>query len=146
MMASLALIMRVSREMRLLTAANGRDFPMQTYRRKEKKLSGSRVDCRDCGEREGSASGEGPLDFCGEPYASSDTSDTRKKKGKVIMTKEVPTRRDQVTSAGTRVRVPLEKPAKVLAVSSNIEEDPVALEKIAEKIVENVVGETTAPQ
>lgn len=71
---------------------------------------------------------------------------TRKEKGKAIMTEDVPPRRDQVTSAGIRMRVPLETPADVLAMSSDTEEDPVALEKVVERIVEDVVGETAAPQ
>ncbi|OAE29012.1 hypothetical protein AXG93_3036s1410 [Marchantia polymorpha subsp. ruderalis] len=64
---------------------------------------------------------------------------TRKEKYKAIMTEEVPIGRDQVTSAGTRMRVPLEMPAEVLAVSSDTEEDTLALQKIVERVVEDVV-------
>ncbi|OAE29941.1 hypothetical protein AXG93_773s1820 [Marchantia polymorpha subsp. ruderalis] len=40
----------------------------------------------------------------------------------------------------------LEKPAEVLAVSSDTKEDTVALEKVVERVVEDVVGEAFAPQ
>lgn len=44
------------------------------------------------------------------------------------------------------MRVPLEKPVEVMTVSSNTEEDLVALEKIAEKVVKDIVEDTAAPQ
>ncbi|OAE26578.1 hypothetical protein AXG93_269s1030 [Marchantia polymorpha subsp. ruderalis] len=69
---------------------------------------------------------------------------TRKEKGKAIMTEEVPPGGDKVPSVGIRMKAPLERP--VLAVSSDTEEDPVALEKVAERVVEDVVGEAFAPQ
>ncbi|OAE24322.1 hypothetical protein AXG93_4835s1000 [Marchantia polymorpha subsp. ruderalis] len=72
--------------------------------------------------------------------------DTRKEQDKAIMTEEVPLGRNQVPSAGIRMRVPLKKPAKVLALSSDNKKDPMALEKVAEKVVEDVVEETAAPQ
>lgn len=71
---------------------------------------------------------------------------TRKEKGKAIMTEEVTTGRDQVPSAENRVGIPLEKPGEVLAVSSDTVKDPVVLEKIAERVVGDIVGETVAPQ
>ncbi|OAE26462.1 hypothetical protein AXG93_815s1240 [Marchantia polymorpha subsp. ruderalis] len=68
---------------------------------------------------------------------------TRKEKGKVIMMEEVTPGRNQVASTSIRMRVPLEKPTKVLKVSLDTEVD---LEKVADRIVEDVVGETAAPQ
>lgn len=71
---------------------------------------------------------------------------TRKEKGKVIMTEEETSRRDQVPLVEARVRVSLEKPAEVLTVSLDTEKDPMALEKIAKKVVEGVARETTTQQ
>ncbi|OAE21953.1 hypothetical protein AXG93_242s1360 [Marchantia polymorpha subsp. ruderalis] len=71
---------------------------------------------------------------------------TRKEKGKAIMTEEVPPGRDEITSAGIRMKTPLERPAEVLTMSSNIEDDPVALEKVFERAVEDVGGEACGPQ
>ncbi|OAE35854.1 hypothetical protein AXG93_2354s1030 [Marchantia polymorpha subsp. ruderalis] len=70
----------------------------------------------------------------------------RKQKGKANMMEEVSQGQDQVTSAGIRMRVPSEKPAKVLAVSSDTKEDLVAMKTIVERVVEDVIGETAAPQ
>lgn len=70
----------------------------------------------------------------------------RKEKGKAIMTKEVPPRRDEVTSTVIRMKIPLERTAEVLAVSSDTEEDLVALEKVFERAVEGVGGEACVPQ
>ncbi|OAE32794.1 hypothetical protein AXG93_4893s1000 [Marchantia polymorpha subsp. ruderalis] len=54
--------------------------------------------------------------------------------------REVPVAKDlricAVPSVGIRRKVPLKKPAEVLTVSSDTEEDPVALEKVAERVVE----------
>lgn len=44
------------------------------------------------------------------------------------------------------MRVPLEKPDEVLAVSSDTEDYHVALEKIAQRVVEDIVRETAPPQ
>ncbi|OAE28922.1 hypothetical protein AXG93_1981s1000 [Marchantia polymorpha subsp. ruderalis] len=44
------------------------------------------------------------------------------------------------------MRVPVEKPAEVLVVSSDIEKDPMALEKIAERVVEDIVKKIAASQ
>lgn len=71
---------------------------------------------------------------------------TRKEKGKGVVRKEVPPERDQVPSAGIRIMVYVEKPAKVLAVSSDTEEDPLAMEKVTKRVVEDIVGEAVAPQ
>lgn len=70
----------------------------------------------------------------------------RKEKGKAIMTEEVPPRRDEVSSAGIRMKTPLKRTAKVFAVSSDTKEDPTALEKIIESAVEDVSGEACEPQ
>ncbi|OAE20448.1 hypothetical protein AXG93_913s1010 [Marchantia polymorpha subsp. ruderalis] len=62
------------------------------------------------------------------------------------MTEEVPPRRDEVSSAGIRMKTPLKRTAKVFAVSSDTKEDPTALEKIIESAVEDVSGEACEPQ
>ncbi|OAE33889.1 hypothetical protein AXG93_3037s1120 [Marchantia polymorpha subsp. ruderalis] len=64
---------------------------------------------------------------------------TRKEKSKAIMTKEVPPVRDKVSSADIRMKAPLERPVEVLAVSSDTKEDSMAVEKVAERVVEDVV-------
>ncbi|OAE27677.1 hypothetical protein AXG93_3137s1170 [Marchantia polymorpha subsp. ruderalis] len=69
---------------------------------------------------------------------------TRKEKGKAIMTEEGTLGRDQVHSAEAKVRISLEKSAEVLKVSSDTEEDPVALKKIAMKIGDDIEGDTSA--
>ncbi|OAE22617.1 hypothetical protein AXG93_169s1000 [Marchantia polymorpha subsp. ruderalis] len=71
---------------------------------------------------------------------------TKKEKGKAIMTEEVPPGRNKVPLAGIRMKAPFERPVEVLAVSSDIEADPMALEKVAERTVEDVVEEAFAPQ
>lgn len=63
---------------------------------------------------------------------------TRKEKVKAIMTEEGTLGRNQVSSAKVRVSAPLEKPAEVLTLSSDTDEDPVAPEKIAKKVVEDI--------
>ncbi|OAE18260.1 hypothetical protein AXG93_723s1120 [Marchantia polymorpha subsp. ruderalis] len=61
----------------------------------------------------------------------------------VVREKEVPAEKDLWTSAvplvSIMMMVPLEKPYEVLAVSSDTEEDHLALEKVAERAVEDVV-------
>lgn len=69
---------------------------------------------------------------------------TRKEKKKDIMTEEGNSEWNQVLSAEARVSAPLEKLAKVLTMSSDTEEDPVALEKVVERVVEGIKGEATA--
>lgn len=44
------------------------------------------------------------------------------------------------------MKAPLERPVKVLAVSSDTEEDPVALKKVVKRAVEDVGAEAFAPQ
>lgn len=68
---------------------------------------------------------------------------TRKEKGKAIMTEEGTLGRKQVPSAKAWVSAHLEKPAEVLTVSSATEKDPMTLEKIAERVVEDVARETS---
>ncbi|OAE23482.1 hypothetical protein AXG93_285s1400 [Marchantia polymorpha subsp. ruderalis] len=77
------------------------------------------------------------------PLAVKKRRATRKEKGKVIMTEEGTPKRNPVPSAEAIVIDSLEKPAEVLTMSSDTEEYPVALEKIAERVAEGVAGEAT---
>ncbi|OAE22084.1 hypothetical protein AXG93_3084s1000 [Marchantia polymorpha subsp. ruderalis] len=63
---------------------------------------------------------------------------SKKDKGKAVLTKEVPPRQDKVPLVGIQMRAPQERAAEVLVVSSDTEEDPVALEEVATKAVEDV--------
>ncbi|OAE31812.1 hypothetical protein AXG93_1838s1220 [Marchantia polymorpha subsp. ruderalis] len=71
---------------------------------------------------------------------------TRKDKGKAVLTEEVPSRQDEVPSAGITMKTYRERTAEVLAVSSDIEEDPLALEEVVAKAVEDVGVAEGEPQ
>ncbi|OAE18878.1 hypothetical protein AXG93_3022s1020 [Marchantia polymorpha subsp. ruderalis] len=62
------------------------------------------------------------------------------------MTEDVPLGRDKVPLVGIRMKAPFERPAEVLAMSSDTKEDLVALEKVAMRAIEDVGGEAFALQ
>ncbi|OAE24378.1 hypothetical protein AXG93_4343s1470 [Marchantia polymorpha subsp. ruderalis] len=62
------------------------------------------------------------------------------------MIEEGTPKRNQVPSAKAKVSASSGKPLEVLTVSSDTEEDPVALQKIAEEEVEGIAGKATAQQ
>ncbi|OAE23317.1 hypothetical protein AXG93_3390s1020 [Marchantia polymorpha subsp. ruderalis] len=66
---------------------------------------------------------------------------TRKEKGKAIMTEEVPPGQDKVPLASIRMKTPFKRLDEVLAMSSDNEEELVALKKVVERAVEDVGGE-----
>ncbi|OAE20310.1 hypothetical protein AXG93_1084s1020 [Marchantia polymorpha subsp. ruderalis] len=70
----------------------------------------------------------------------------RKEKEKAIMTEEGTSERNQVASTEARVSATSERPAEVLTVSSSTEQDRVALEMVAKRVVKGVAGESTAQQ
>lgn len=65
---------------------------------------------------------------------------SKKDKGKAVSTEEVPPRQDEVPSEGIKMRVPRERAAEVLIVSSDTEEDSVALEEVAAMFVEDMAA------
>lgn len=63
---------------------------------------------------------------------------SKKDKGKAVLIEEVPLRQVEVPSEGIRMKAPRERAHEVQTVSSDTEEDPMALEEVAAKVVEDV--------
>ncbi|OAE21092.1 hypothetical protein AXG93_3661s1170 [Marchantia polymorpha subsp. ruderalis] len=71
---------------------------------------------------------------------------SKKDKGKAILTEDVPLRRKDAPVGSTRTKEPQDQAAEVLTVFSDTEEDPVALEEVAAKAVEDVAAAESGPQ
>ncbi|OAE32018.1 hypothetical protein AXG93_3733s1000 [Marchantia polymorpha subsp. ruderalis] len=70
---------------------------------------------------------------------------TRKDKGKDVLIEEVPPTHDEVSLAGIKMKTPLKRIAEVLAVLSDSEEDPTALEEVVARAVEGAGGAECGP-
>lgn len=65
---------------------------------------------------------------------------------KAVLTEEEYSRQDEVPSTGIKMKTPRKRTVEVLAVSSDIEEDPAALEEVVAKAVEDEVVAECGPQ
>ncbi|OAE18236.1 hypothetical protein AXG93_2027s1000 [Marchantia polymorpha subsp. ruderalis] len=70
---------------------------------------------------------------------------SRKEKGKAVLTEDIPLKRWDVPRERTQRERPEEEAAEILTVSSDTEEDPVALEEVAAKAVEDVAAAEWKP-
>ncbi|OAE22206.1 hypothetical protein AXG93_1248s1000 [Marchantia polymorpha subsp. ruderalis] len=71
---------------------------------------------------------------------------SKKDKGKAILFEEDPLRWNEVPVESIQMKVPREQVAEVLTMYSDTEEDPVALEEVAAKAVEDVAVAESGPQ
>ncbi|OAE29707.1 hypothetical protein AXG93_3884s1000 [Marchantia polymorpha subsp. ruderalis] len=88
-----------------------------------------------------------------KPYPVEDRSTSveqlqasRRDKGKTILTEDVPLRPRDVPVESTRTEEPRDQVAEVLTVSSDTKEEPVALEEVAAKAVEDLAAAKSGPQ
>ncbi|OAE24821.1 hypothetical protein AXG93_1988s1260 [Marchantia polymorpha subsp. ruderalis] len=71
---------------------------------------------------------------------------SKEDKGKVVMIEDVPLRRNEVPVESTRTKVPREQAAEVLTMSPDTKADPVALEEVTAKAVEDVAAAESGAQ